>query len=80
MLFYSQFCVSASREFLNLYTDTCLSSCLTGIPIAGAILDAQNGQSYSGLIWFAGAAYIGAIFFFGAARVIGAGGGLMTKY
>lgn len=52
---------------------TCLSiASLTGSPIAGAILSAQNG-TYWGLQLFAGAMMAGGVFFFVAARVVLAG-------
>ncbi|KDQ50160.1 hypothetical protein JAAARDRAFT_591154 [Jaapia argillacea MUCL 33604] len=52
---------------------------LTGIPIAGAILSADNNQ-YLGLIMFCGATYIAALGFFVAARIVGAGWRLETIY
>ena len=42
---------------------------LTGIPIAGAILE-SNGGSYNGLIIFAGAMYTAALIAFATARVV----------
>ncbi|KAA8903589.1 major facilitator superfamily domain-containing protein [Sphaerosporella brunnea] len=43
---------------------------LTGIPIAGQIVNATGG-SYQGLIIFTAASYVGALMFFGAARYMG---------
>lgn len=50
---------------------------LTGIPIAGAILEASGG-SYNGLIYFAGTLYAVALLAFIAARGAAGGWGLRT--
>lgn len=47
-------------------------ACLIGIPIAGAILQA-NGGAYTGLIAFAGASYLAAFAAFLATRVVAGG-------
>ncbi|MCJ1228915.1 hypothetical protein MMC12_005579 [Toensbergia leucococca] len=52
---------------------------LTGVPIAGQILEAGGG-AYGGLIVFAGAAYAGAFVCFGAARTIAVGWGVWSVY
>lgn len=52
---------------------------LTGLPIAGEIVNRQNG-SYTGLIAFSGATYLCGAVFFLAARIVGAGWKLKTIY
>lgn len=52
---------------------------LTGMPIAGEILNRQNG-SFSGLIGFSAAAYLAGSLFFVAARIYSTGWKLRTIY
>jgi MFS family permease len=53
--------------------------CLTGIPIAGAILDACGG-SYWGLIVWTGVSYVGSLIAFLVARALGGGRHIWVKY
>jgi MFS family permease len=66
------------RYYATCYTIVSLG-CLTGIPIAGAILDACGG-SYWGLILFTGACYVGALLAFVIARGLGGGWRIWVKY
>ncbi|KAK9326495.1 hypothetical protein V1520DRAFT_351233 [Lipomyces starkeyi] len=52
---------------------------LTGTPIAGQILNSQNG-SYTGLVAFCGSCYLGSMIFFSLARGTGKGWKLMEIY
>ena len=65
------------------YYSTCYTivsfGCLTGIPIAGAILDACHG-SYWGLIVFTGVSYTGSLCAFVIARGLGGGWKIGIKY
>ena len=54
-------------------------SCLTGIPIAGQILD-YSGGDYGGLIIFTGICYVAALASFVAARVRKVGWDARTIY
>lgn len=71
-----------TEEFGRWYA-TCYTvvsfGCLTGIPIAGQILQLDGGD-YWGLIIFAGACYVGGLACFVAARVSGAGWGIWVVY
>lgn len=53
--------------------------CLTGIPIAGTILDACGG-SYWGVIVWTGVCYVGSLIAFVVARGLGAGWGIRVNY
>ncbi|KAI9719310.1 MAG: hypothetical protein M1812_003640 [Candelaria pacifica] len=59
------------RYYATCYTIVSFST-LTGVPIAGEIVEAQKG-SYQGLILFTGMCYVGALASFLAARVLKAG-------
>ncbi|TVY31135.1 Riboflavin transporter [Lachnellula hyalina] len=78
-------CVSqlCSIENYGRYYSTCFSivslGCLTGVPIAGRILDVGNG-SYGGLIFFVGLVYAGGLIAFLWARLIATGLKLGVKY
>ncbi|KAH8151622.1 uncharacterized protein LAJ45_04244 [Morchella importuna] len=52
---------------------------LTGIPIAGQIINSTNGK-FTGLILFTAASYVGALLFFIAARIVGGGKSWRTVY
>ncbi|KAM0330561.1 hypothetical protein ACHAQA_003508 [Verticillium albo-atrum] len=52
---------------------------LTGIPIAGAVLQ-SNGGSYDGLILLTGASYLAALIAFAVARGVAGGWDLMTVF
>lgn len=52
---------------------------LTGMPIAGEIMNRQNGE-FSGLIAFSGATYLCGALFFLAARIVGGGWNLKKIY
>ena len=66
------------RYYATCYTIVSVG-CLTGIPIAGAILDACSG-SYWGLILFTGVCYVGALLAFVVARGLGGGWQIWVKY
>jgi MFS family permease len=66
------------RYYATCYTIVSIG-CLTGIPIAGAILEACGGN-YWGLIVWTGACYVGALLAFGVARGIGGGWKFWVKY
>jgi len=78
-------CVSqlCSIENYGRYYSTCFSivslGCLTGVPIAGRILDVGSG-SYGGLVWFVGLVYAGGLIAFLWARLIATGLKLRVKY
>jgi MFS family permease len=78
-------CVSqlCSIENYGRYYSTCFSivslGCLTGVPIAGKILDMGSG-SYRGLIMFVGLCYAGGLVAFLGARLIAMGVILRVKY
>lgn len=52
---------------------------LTGLPIAGEILNREGG-TYTGLICFSGATYLCGAFFFLAARIVGGGWSIKKIY
>jgi MFS family permease len=66
------------RYYATCFTVVSLGS-LTGIPIAGAIIDASDG-SYEGLILFTGSCYVGGLAAFLTARVLAKGWDLTVKY
>jgi MFS family permease len=70
-------------ENYGRYYSTCFSivslGCLTGVPIAGKILDIGNGN-YRWLILFVGVCYTGGLVAFLVARVMATGWKLKTKY
>lgn len=78
-------CVSQLCKVENYgrYYATCYTmvsfACLTGVPIAGALISACGGQFY-GVIIFTGVSYGGAVACFIAARVLGVGWGLKKVY
>jgi MFS family permease len=78
-------CVSqlCSIEHYGRYYSTCFSivslGCLTGVPIAGKILD-MGGGSYRGLILFVGFCCAGGLVAFMAARLLATGLKLRVKY
>lgn len=65
------------RYYATCYTIVSLG-CLTGIPIAGAILDACRGN-YWGLIVWTGACYVGALFALIVARGLSGGWEIRIK-
>lgn len=72
-------------ENYGRYYATCYTlvsfGCLTGIPIAGGILQgSEGGQGYWGLILFTGLSWAAAMVLFGAARVTGGGWKLRKVY
>lgn len=68
------------RYYATCYTLVSFGS-LTGIPIAGAILqNSPGGHTYSGLIIFTGASWAAATVLFGLARVFGAGWSAKKAY
>lgn len=73
--------ICTTREYGTRY-GTCYFfvsfATLTGIPIAGQIVQASGG--YSGLIYFTAASYIGAFGFFVAARYAGGARGWRSVY
>ncbi|KAE8443640.1 hypothetical protein EG329_001498 [Mollisiaceae sp. DMI_Dod_QoI] len=66
------------RYYATCYTIVSFG-CLTGVPIAGSIVEACSG-SYWGLIVFTGACYVGAFGAFGVARGLGGGWKIWMKY
>ncbi|KAL5326262.1 hypothetical protein ACEPPN_007400 [Leptodophora sp. 'Broadleaf-Isolate-01'] len=67
------------RYYATCYTIVSIG-CLTGVPIAGEILERCGGE-YWGLIVFTGACYVGAFGAFYTARGFAAGGwGIWVKY
>jgi MFS family permease len=66
------------RYYATCYTIVSLG-CLTGIPIAGAILDACSG-SYWGLVVWTGACYVIALLAFIVARGLGGSRKIWIKY
>lgn len=72
-----------STRVYGTYYATCYTvvsfSCLTGIPIAGALIDAAGG-SYWGLIVFTGVCYVAATACFVAVRVMRVGLGLTAAW
>jgi MFS family permease len=66
------------RYYATCYTIVSIG-CLTGIPIAGEILQ-RDGGGYAGFIVFTGACYVGGLVAFGAARVLGVGWRIGVKY
>jgi MFS family permease len=66
------------RYYATCYTIVSVG-CLTGIPIAGAILE-QCGGNYWGLIVWTGACYVGALVAFAVARGLGGGWKITTRY
>lgn len=66
------------RYYATCYTVVSFGS-LTGIPIAGQLVQVCNGR-YWGLILFTGGAYAASNLTFLAARIIGGGRSLKTKY
>ncbi|KAJ8103781.1 major facilitator superfamily domain-containing protein [Lipomyces tetrasporus] len=74
--------ISDMREYGKRYGTTfsfASLGTLTGVPIAGAILKAQNGR-YEGLIGFCGACYMVCLMFLILARGFGGGWKLRTVY
>ncbi|KAK9236194.1 major facilitator superfamily domain-containing protein [Lipomyces kononenkoae] len=74
--------ISDMREYGKRYGTTysfASLGTLTGVPIAGAILNADNGQ-YTGLIAFCGAIYFVCLMFLILARGYGGGWKLATVY
>ncbi|PVH74142.1 MFS general substrate transporter [Cadophora sp. DSE1049] len=65
------------------YYSTCFSivslGCLSGVPIAGKILDISGGN-FNGLIIFVGCCYAGGLLAFCCARVLAVGQGLRQKF
>jgi len=66
------------RYYTTCYTIVSLGS-LTGIPIAGAILDRCH-ESYWGLIVWTGSCYVGALMALGVARGLGGGWKFWIKF
>jgi len=67
------------RYYATCYTIVSFG-CLTGVPIAGEILERCGGE-YWGLILFTGICYVGAFVAFYLARGLAAGGwGMWVKY
>ncbi|KAF8861246.1 MFS general substrate transporter [Acephala macrosclerotiorum] len=66
------------RYYATCYTIVAFG-CLTGVPIAGAIVEA-NGGAYWGLIVFTGACYVGSFVAFYVARGFGGGWKIWMKY
>ena len=66
------------RWYAGLYTIVSFG-CLTGIPIAGSILD-RDGGDYSALIIFVGVAYAAGLFCFVVARIRQVGYGFLRKF
>ncbi|KUJ17280.1 MFS general substrate transporter [Mollisia scopiformis] len=66
------------RYYATCYTIVSFG-CLTGVPIAGSIVQACGG-SYWGLIVFTGGCYVGAFVAFAIARGLGGGWRVMMKY
>ncbi|KAL8834444.1 MAG: hypothetical protein Q9170_003740 [Blastenia crenularia] len=70
-------------EVFGRWYGTCYTvvsiGCLTGVPIAGEILSADNGD-YWGLIVFTGMSYAGGLVCFTAARVMNVGWSLKAIY
>lgn len=66
------------RYYATCYTVVSLS-CLTGLPLVGAIVAVDGGQ-YWGLILFVGFCYVGSVASFTAARGMAAGWSLKVKY
>lgn len=69
---------SYGRYYATCYTIVSFG-CLTGIPIAGEILERNRGQ-YWGLMTFVGACYIGALVAMTMTRVQSVGWSLRVKY
>lgn len=78
-------CVSqlCSIESYGRYYSTCFSivslGCVTGVPIAGKILDMGEG-SHRGLVLFVGCCYAGGLLAFLGARIIATGLRFKVKY
>jgi MFS family permease len=72
-----------SVEQYGRYYSTCFSivslGCLTGVPIAGMILDADGGN-YRGLILFVGNCYAGGLVAFICVRLMATGCKVKRKY
>ncbi|CZR56793.1 related to monocarboxylate transporter 2 [Phialocephala subalpina] len=66
------------RYYATCYTIVAFG-CLTGVPIAGAIVEA-NGGAYWGLIVFTGACYVGSFVAFYVARGFSGGWKIRMKY
>lgn len=70
-------------ENYGRYYSTCFSivslGCLSGVPIAGKILDMSGGK-FNGLVIFVGCCYAGGLLAFYCARVLAVGQGLRQKF
>jgi MFS family permease len=70
-------------ENYGRYYATCFTivslGCLTGIPTAGAVIDASGG-SYVGLIFLTGSCYVGGLVAFTSARVLAKGWDVTIRY
>ncbi|KAG4431072.1 hypothetical protein IFR05_013447 [Cadophora sp. M221] len=71
-------------EDYGRYYSTCFSivslGCLSGVPIAGKILDVSAGGNFNGLVIFVGCCCAGGRLAFGCARVLAVGRGLRQKF
>ena len=67
------------RYYATCYTIVSFG-CLTGIPIAGAILKVDGGGLYWGLVLFTGACYAAGLVCFATARALKVGWGWRTVY